>query len=56
MNLALRHSLGAPKRPRRAFRQKIRDLGRPSFDVAKANAVAGALEDEEILRKLARSS
>ena len=56
VNLALRQSLTTPKRPRRAFRQKTRDLGRPSFDVTKANAVAAALEDEEILRKLARSS
>ena len=56
VNLALRQSLTTPRRPRRAFRQKTRDLGRPSFDVTKANAVAAALEDEAILRKLARSS
>ena len=56
VNLALRQSLTTRKRPRRAFRQKTRDLGRPSFDVTKANAVAAALEDEAILRKLARSS
>jgi hypothetical protein len=56
VNLALRKSLTGPRRARRLFRQKTRDLGRPSFDVTKANAVAGALEDEAILRKLARSS
>jgi hypothetical protein len=56
VNLALRQSLAAPRRTRRLFRQKTRDLGRPSFDVTKANAVAAALEDETILRKLARSS
>jgi len=56
VNLALRRSLGAEKRPRRVFRQKTRDLGRPSFDVTKANAVAAELEDEAILRKLAGSS
>ena len=56
VNLALRRSLTSAKRPRRLFRQKTRDLGRPSFDVTKANAVAAALEDEAILRKLARSS
>jgi hypothetical protein len=56
VNLALRKSLGAPKRARRLFRQKTCDLGRPSFDVTKANAVASALEDEAILRKLARSA
>jgi antitoxin component of RelBE/YafQ-DinJ toxin-antitoxin module len=56
VNLALRRSLASAKRPHRVFRQKTRDLGRPSFDVTKANAVAAALEDETILRKLARSS
>ena len=56
VNLALRRSLSGPKRPRRVFRQRTRDLGRASFDVTKANAVAAALEDEAILRKLARSS
>jgi len=56
VNLALRRSLTSAKRTRRVFRQKTRDLGRPSFDVTKANAVAAALEDEAILRKLARSS
>jgi antitoxin component of RelBE/YafQ-DinJ toxin-antitoxin module len=56
VNLALRRSLASGKRPHRVFRQKTRDLGRPSFDVTKANAVAAALEDETILRQLARSS
>jgi antitoxin component of RelBE/YafQ-DinJ toxin-antitoxin module len=56
VNLALRQSLTTEKRPRRVFRQKTRDLGRPSFDVTKANAVAAELEDQAILRKLAGSS
>jgi antitoxin component of RelBE/YafQ-DinJ toxin-antitoxin module len=56
VNLALRRSLASAKRRHRVFRQKTRDLGRPSFDVTKANAVAAALEDETTLRKLARSS
>jgi len=56
VNLALRQSLTGPKRSRRLFRQRTCDLGRPSFDLTKANAVAAALEDEAILRKLARSS
>ena len=56
VNLALRRSFSGPRRSRRPFRQRTRDLGRPSFDVTKANAVAAALEDEAILRKLARSS
>lgn len=56
MNLALRESLATRKRPRRPFRQRTRDLGRPSFEVTKANAVAAGLEDEELVRKLTRSS
>jgi len=56
VNLSLRQSLTTTKRPRRPFRQKTRDLGRPSFDVTNANAVAAVLEDQTILRKLAGSS
>jgi len=56
VNLALRQSLRSEERPRRAFRQKTRDLGRPSFDATKANAAAVALEDQALLRRLARSS
>jgi len=56
VNLALRQSLATEKRPRRVFRQRTRDLGRPSFDVTRANAVAAALEDEAILGKLVNSS
>lgn len=55
VNLALRQSLAEPKRPRRTFRQKTRDLGRPSFDVTRANAAAAALDDAAVLRKLGRS-
>ena len=56
VNLALRQSLTTEKRRRRVFRQRTRDLGRPSFDLTKANAVAAELEDQDILRKLAGSS
>jgi hypothetical protein len=56
VNLALRKSLTGPKRASRRFRQRTCDLGRPSFDITKANAVAAALEDEAIRRELARSS
>ena len=56
VNLALRQSLRTDTRPRRGFRQKTRDLGRPAFDVTKANAVAAELEDGDILRKLAGRS
>ena len=55
VNLALRQSLATETRPRRVFRQRTRDLGRPSFDVTRANAVAAALEDREVLAKIARS-
>ena len=55
VNLVLRRSVAAPQRPRRPFKQKTRDLGRPAFDVTKANAVVADLEDEEILRKVGRS-
>jgi antitoxin component of RelBE/YafQ-DinJ toxin-antitoxin module len=56
VNLALRQGLGNEKRSRRVFRQKTRDLGRASFDVAKANAVAAEFEDQTILRRLRGSS
>jgi len=56
VNLALRESLAVRRRARRPFRQRTRNLGRPSFDVTKANAVAAALEDEALLRKLTGSS
>ena len=55
VNLVLRQSVAAPRRPRRPFKQKTRDLGRPAFDTTKANAVAADLEDEAILRKVGRS-
>ena len=56
VNLVLRRSVAAPPRPRRPFRQKTRDLGQPSFDVTKANAIAADLEDEAILRTVSRST
>jgi len=55
VNLALRQSFATETRPRRPFRQKTRDLGRPAFDTTRANATAAELEDEEILRKVAGS-
>lgn len=55
VNVVLRQSMAAPQRPRRAFKQTTRNLGRPAFDVAKANAVAADLEDEAILRKVGQS-
>ena len=52
VNRLLRERLSMRKRPRAPFRQKLRDLGPATFDVAKANAIAAGLEDSEILRKL----
>jgi antitoxin component of RelBE/YafQ-DinJ toxin-antitoxin module len=54
VNLALRQARKSERRPSRPFRQRTRDLGRPSFDVTKANAAAAALEDDAILRKVGR--
>ena len=56
VNLALRQSLTPKKRSHPPFRQTTHDLGRSSFDIAAANAVAARLEDEVVLRKLADSS
>jgi hypothetical protein len=56
VNRALRERLSTRKRARQPFRQKTHDLGRPSFDVTKANAVAAELEDSEILRRSGRRS
>jgi len=48
VNLALRRGLSTQSRSPRAFKQRTRDLGRPSFDVTTANAVAGALDDDRL--------
>jgi hypothetical protein len=37
---------------RRRFRQRVFPMGKPAVDLTKALAVAAALEDEEVLRKL----
>jgi hypothetical protein len=44
---------GKPK-PRKPFRQQTHSMGVPTIDVTKALAFAAALEDEEIIDKLAR--
>ncbi len=46
-------SRGKPK-PRKPFRQQTHSMGVPKIDVTKALAFAAALEDEEIIEKLAR--
>jgi hypothetical protein len=52
VNEAIRSGLRAHKVP--PFRQKTVSLGKPSFNVDKALQFAAALEDEEIMRKMAR--
>jgi hypothetical protein len=55
VNRTLRFGLDASRgaaRPRRRFRQRVFSLGQPALDLTKALAVAAALEDEEVLRKL----
>lgn len=39
-------------RPRRRFRQRVFAMGKPAVDLTKALAIAAALEDKKVLRKL----
>ena len=55
VNRLLRRGLQASRRderPSRRYREPALSLGKPAMDLDKALAVASALEDEEILRKL----
>ena len=55
LNEVIRCGLTQPARPRRKtgrFRQKTHDMGPPLVDLTKALALAGQLEDEEIIKKL----
>ena len=57
INGVLRRGLDGPDRNarrRKRFRQKTFAMGPPKVPLTKALAVAGRLEDEEILRKLSR--
>jgi predicted Zn-ribbon and HTH transcriptional regulator len=42
------------RKPSRPYRQKTFRMGQPKFPIDKALAFAAALEDEEVLEKLAR--
>lgn len=54
LNQTLRDGLGAARAPR-AYRMPTRALGmRPDADLDRALALAAALEDDEIVRKLER--
>lgn len=44
----------AQAKKKRRFRQKTYDMGEPLVDISKALTLAGQLEDEETLRKLAQ--
>ena len=56
VNRTLRRGMGASARagkPPRPYRQKTYSMGPPKVNLDKALALAAALEDEEICRKLA---
>jgi len=53
MSRLLRVGLAAKERRRRPVRLRTVDMGAPRLDLDRALQVADALEDEEILRKLA---
>ncbi|MEQ1727876.1 MAG: ribbon-helix-helix protein, CopG family [Vicinamibacterales bacterium] len=55
LNRALRAGLkvGAARRPsRRAYRERVHPMGAPRVALDKALALAGAFEDEDIVREL----
>ena len=55
LNQALRSGLGKQRRARRTFTQYSQPMGlRAGFNLDKALQLAGALEDEEIVRRLER--
>lgn len=58
LNEAIRRGLsGAPAQQRKKrFVQKTYKMGRPLMELTKAAALAAAMEDEEILRKMAQGT
>lgn len=50
LNEAIRRGL-APEKARATFRTPTADLGQPTVNLDRALALAGELEDEELLRK-----
>lgn len=54
-NRALRRGLmqSEDRKPPKKFRQRTVNMGVPLVDLTKAHALAAALEDEEIMKKLA---
>ncbi len=53
VNAAIRSGLGGAGRGDRPAATIARDMGVPRVDLTRALQIAGELEDEEILRKLA---
>lgn len=53
INSAVRSGLAGPSRPDRPAATVARDMGAPLVDMTQAIQLAGELEDEEIVRKLA---
>jgi hypothetical protein len=55
LNAAVRAGLAGERRPARSFKQPTQPMGlRPGFNLDKALQLAGALEDEELVRRLER--
>ena len=55
LNTAVRIGLGAERRGTRVFKQYARPMGlRPGVSLDKALQLAGALEDDELVRRLQR--
>ena len=56
LNDVIRRGLNAvaKSKPKKRFRQRTSSMGPPLVDITKALQLAGQLEDEEILSKLAK--
>jgi hypothetical protein len=54
INRLIRRGLESRAKPRKPFQQQTYSMGVPKVDLTKALAFAAALEDEEIIAKLAR--
>jgi hypothetical protein len=54
LNDAVRAGLGRGAAKAPAFKQSVFSLGRAKVDLTKANALAGELQDQDVLRKTTR--
>jgi hypothetical protein len=54
LNDAVRAGLGRGAAKAPAFKQPVFSLGRAKVDLTKANALAGELQDQDVLRKTTR--